>query len=216
MIPKSFHYLFGRDIFLIKMASPGDAESLHQSITESIDQLKEFCDWAHLPQSVEAQRRRLEATDSAQQLLSAFQFHIFLHSKLIGCFSLHQRVIAGALNWEIGYWIHSQYVGRGIGQLALDASLWVYTQALDADIYLMIHPNNIASLKIADKNSFVPLGTVIKKSNIDFSELPLCLFGASKNPRSPLFISPLFTDFDCEKIPGKIQKWKTNLLEVQF
>lgn len=221
MIPKSFYYLLNREIFFIKAASPDDAPNVHQAVMESLDQLKEYCDWAHLPQSIEAQRRRLEVSSAYQQVEPAFHFHIHLHSQLIGCFSLHKRFINTSMSWEIGYWVHSKYGGRGIGQLALDASTWIYSQALVGNVYLRIHPSNVYSLRIAKKGCFLLLGNTLLKSPISSKEHEMQLFGTNKDPKSllfsaQLFSSQLFVDFDSNQIPGRIQRWKTNLLEVQF
>jgi RimJ/RimL family protein N-acetyltransferase len=216
MIPKSFYYLFNGEIFFIKAATPDDAPSVHQAVIESLDCLKKYCDWAHLPQSIEAHRRRLEVSITSLEVDPAFHYHIYLRSQLIGCFSLHRRFMEASMNWEIGYWVHSKYVGRGFGQLALDASTWIYSQSLEGNIYLRIHSSNLYSLRIAKKGCYLPLGRTLHKSPITSEEHEMHLFGTNKDPNSQLFSAQLFADFDCNQIPGRIQRWKTNLLEVQF
>jgi ribosomal-protein-serine acetyltransferase len=94
-----------------------DADQLAQVITDNLDHLRPFMPWiAHEPLTADARRARIAqwATDAASG--GEEVCGVFLDGVIVGGSGLHHRIGPGGL--EIGYWVHKDYVRRGIATTA--------------------------------------------------------------------------------------------------
>jgi ribosomal-protein-serine acetyltransferase len=102
---------------LLRAWEETDAEQLAQAIGENHDHLRPFMPWiAHEPMSADARRTLIaqwasDAASGADEVCG-----VFLDGVIVGGSGLHRRLGPGGL--EIGYWVHKNYVRRGIATTA--------------------------------------------------------------------------------------------------
>jgi RimJ/RimL family protein N-acetyltransferase len=113
----------GRGICL-RRSDRGDSDELIVAVNRSLEHLRPWMPWAQqtaTPQSIGA---FLEQAVLDWDAGLEFQFAIRSvrdrqPDRLIGFCGLHDRVGAGIL--EIGYWVHVDHIGRGVGTAAAEA-----------------------------------------------------------------------------------------------
>ena len=102
---------------LLRAWEEADAERLAQAIGENIDHLRPFMPWiAQEPMSADARRTLIakwasDAAGGGDEVCG-----VFLDGLIVGGSGLHHRLGPGGL--EIGYWVHKNYVRRGIATTA--------------------------------------------------------------------------------------------------
>jgi len=102
---------------LLRAWEEADAERLAQAIGENIDHLRPFMPWiAQEPMSADARRTLIakwasDAAGGGDEVCG-----VFLDGLIAGGSGLHHRLGPGGL--EIGYWVHKNYVRRGIATTA--------------------------------------------------------------------------------------------------
>jgi len=102
---------------LLRAWEEADAEQLAQAIGENIDHLRPFMPWiAQEPMSADARRTLIakwasDAAGGGDEVCG-----VFLDGLIAGGSGLHHRLGPGGL--EIGYWVHKNYVRRGIATTA--------------------------------------------------------------------------------------------------
>ena len=141
--------------YIVRKYEQSDAVALVTAVTESCEHLRPWMPWIKFePQSV-AQREDLITTwNEAWENCSEFVMGIFLGDRVVGGTGLHLR---GDINTvDIGYWIHVDFVARGIATQVADAltstafSLWK-----EIDTVVIIHDEtNLASGKVPDRLGF--------------------------------------------------------------
>jgi ribosomal-protein-serine acetyltransferase len=89
-----------------------DATALYEVVMESIDHLRPWMAWVADGYSPQAAADFV--TQSADDWVTgtAFNYAIFVSGRLAGSASLMARVGPGGL--ELGYWLHPEFVGRGV------------------------------------------------------------------------------------------------------
>jgi RimJ/RimL family protein N-acetyltransferase len=94
-----------------------DARALCEAVSESLETLLPWMDWAHEP-LLGAAERRLEIGLAEKNWGSSGEsrYGIFVGDTVAGSCGLHRRV--GPRGLEIGYWLVPQFMGRGIATLA--------------------------------------------------------------------------------------------------
>ena len=106
-----------RGTLVLRAWEETDAEALALAIGESLDHLRPFLPWiAHEPMTLDARLALIAswATDRAtggDEVCGAF-----LDGAIVGGSGLHKRLGPGGL--EIGYWVHKDYLRRGIATTA--------------------------------------------------------------------------------------------------
>jgi RimJ/RimL family protein N-acetyltransferase len=149
----------------IRCYDPADAPVLKSAIDNNLDYLRQFLYWAYdHPISLDRHLTWLRKTRSNFDLGLDFVYGIFTgeESELIGGIGLHSRGSEGTR--EIGYWIHQDYAGQGLGTEA--TSSLVKTGFEIENIHrIVIHcdPRNHASAAIPRKLGF-QLETVLRSA----------------------------------------------------
>jgi RimJ/RimL family protein N-acetyltransferase len=90
-----------------------DAVGIATAVAESLPGLRRWMPWATEEAArPQTQRTRLEALLPRWDHGSEYQYVILVHDRVIGSMGLEARIGPRAL--ELGYWLHSEYTGRGI------------------------------------------------------------------------------------------------------
>jgi RimJ/RimL family protein N-acetyltransferase len=99
---------------VIRCYNPADVLLLENSVTESLDHLLPWMLWAAAePEPIAARLERLRRMRSNFDLNIDYVYGIFNleENRLLGGTGLHSRV--GPSAFEIGYWIHKDYINQG-------------------------------------------------------------------------------------------------------
>jgi ribosomal-protein-serine acetyltransferase len=97
-----------------------DAAALVDAVTESLNELLPWMPWAKFePQTVSQREELISTWDDEWVQRSNFTMGIFENDLCVGGTGLHLRGEEGTL--EIGYWVRSSHVGRGIAQRSSSA-----------------------------------------------------------------------------------------------
>lgn len=92
-----------------------DAAALVDAVTESLEELLLWMPWAKFePQTVSQREELISTWDDEWVQGSNFTMGIFENDQCVGGTGLHLRGEEGTV--EIGYWVRSSHVGRGIAQ----------------------------------------------------------------------------------------------------
>ena len=135
---------------------PDDAAALLTAVIESQEQLRPWMPWAD---AYDADNAAEYLRDCQAQWASgeAFAYAIIVGDRIVGSAGLHNRVGDGGL--EIGYWVHSDWTGRGI---ATDATAALTDAALALPgierVEIYHDAANGASGRIPAKLGYVRLG----------------------------------------------------------
>lgn len=103
----------GGEGLVLRRWVPDDAEALGRAVTESADHLRPWMAWiAHEPVPLAQRRARIEEWERDWSHGGDVILGVFLDERVAGGCGLHHRVAAGGL--EIGYWIHTALLRRGL------------------------------------------------------------------------------------------------------
>jgi len=132
---------------------PEDAPLLSAAIEASLEHLQEWVPWvAGEPRSLDERTALLRTFRAAFDRDEEYVYGIFNQdeSAVIGGTGLHRRDGGNCL--EIGYWIHVDYINRGLAT-EIAASLTKAAFAIHAVDWVEIHcdPNNIRSASVPRK-----------------------------------------------------------------
>lgn len=100
---------------VIRCWNPLDAPLLKAAVDESAEHLKPWMPWAHAePEELQKKVERLRQWRGYFDLGQDFVYGIFdpQETRVLGGTGLHTRLGPGAL--EIGYWIHKDFIHRGL------------------------------------------------------------------------------------------------------
>lgn len=101
------------DGLLLRRWEPADAEALGRAVAESADHLRPWMAWiAHEPVAVESRRAMIAEWEREWSTGGDVILGVFVDRRVAGGCGLHHRIGAGGL--EIGYWIHSAFLRRGL------------------------------------------------------------------------------------------------------
>lgn len=135
---------------------PGDAAALLAAVIESQEHLRPWMPWADSYDADNA-AEFLRDCDANWASGEGFAYAIVVGDQIVGSAGLHDRIGAGG--FEIGYWVHSGWTGRGI---ATDATAALTDAALELPGIdrVEIHHDaaNEASGRIPAKLGYVRLG----------------------------------------------------------
>ncbi len=131
----------------------GDAVALTEALHESREHLLPWMPWAEAePEPVEAKLELILDWREAHLEGRDFHFAIFAREdgQLLGVLGLHPRIGPGAL--EIGYWVRSSAVGRGVATEASAAAARVALEVMGAHrVEIRMDSRNTASERIPIK-----------------------------------------------------------------
>ena len=100
---------------MLRVCGPEDAPLLRAAIDNSLDYLRAWLPWAMKePSTLEDTRERLARGRARFEAGEDFQYAVFTpaEDRIIGGAGLHRR--SGPSSLEIGYWVHTDYVGQGL------------------------------------------------------------------------------------------------------
>ena len=99
--------------YLVRRYETSDAQALVDAVTDSYKHLEPWMTWIKFePQSVPQREELIKTWSEAWDHRTEFVMGIFLDDRVVGGTGLHLR---GDVNTvEIGYWVHVDYIGRGI------------------------------------------------------------------------------------------------------
>ena len=150
---------------LLRAPRAGDGPALHQAITESLPELREFLaslPWVAGEQSIESAEtfaRNAQANFIARKDLPYLLFDK-ASGQLIGASGLHRTVWATPKT-EVGYWCRSSMSGRGFVSEAVQALLGLAFDTLNAArVELITDEANAKSRSVAQRRGFVLEGTL--------------------------------------------------------
>ncbi len=141
--------LKGDDTLLLRRLRVRDAEALATAVNESLEHLRPWMPWVvHEPLSLRARRTMLAGRDREWHDGEDVMLGIIVGGRFAGACGLHRRIAPDGL--EIGYWVHSACLRRGI---ATQATRLLTTAALAQPgiTHVEIHTDvaNLASAAVA-------------------------------------------------------------------
>jgi RimJ/RimL family protein N-acetyltransferase len=141
--------------YIVRKYVPSDADALVIAVTESCEHLRPWMPWIKFePQSVNQREELIRSWNEAWEDRTEFVMGIFLDDRVVGGTGLHLRGDENTL--EIGYWVHVDYIGRGIATQVSQA-LTETTFALweEIDTVVIVHDEaNTASGKVPARLGF--------------------------------------------------------------
>jgi len=159
-------YRIETERLVVRCYQPSDARLLAESVSESTEHLKPWMPWAHdEPEPFVEKEKRLVRFRGMFDLCENYVYGIFNkeETKLIGGTGLHPRL--GDNELEIGYWIHKDYVRRGLVTESTAALIKVAFEIIHIHrIEIHCDPVNIASASVARKLGFTHEGTLRAKT----------------------------------------------------
>jgi RimJ/RimL family protein N-acetyltransferase len=155
---------------LIRAPKDQDAQMLYDAICESYEQLKPWMPWAQ--QKPILAELKANIRKARQQFYDREDLRLHLFEKetgeLVGCSGLH-RMDWNVRKFEIGYWVRSSYAGRGLITEAVAGITEFAIRKLDANrIEIRTHPENVRSIKVAERLGFTLEG-VLRRDRFDMN-----------------------------------------------
>jgi len=147
---------------VVRCWSPDDAVLLQSAIDVSLEHLRPWMPWvAQEPEPLPRKIRRLQRFRARFDAGRDFVWGLFDpdEKQCLGGIGLHRRIGAGA--GEIGYWVHADHTGRGLGTEAAAAVTRVgFRFEKLGRIEIHCEPDNVPSAAIPSKLGFVHQVTV--------------------------------------------------------
>ena len=159
-------YRIETERLVVRCYNPSDAQMLADSITENIEHLKPWMAWIHNePEPLQFKIDRLKRYRGDFDLNEDFVYGIFdkEETRLLGGTGLHTRI--GDAQLEIGYWMHKDFINRGLVTESTAALVKVSFEIIHTH-RLEIHcdPGNLASAAVPRKLGFTHEGTLRAKT----------------------------------------------------
>ncbi|WYP27441.1 GNAT family N-acetyltransferase [Alkalihalobacillus sp. FSL W8-0930] len=165
---------FETERLLIRAPKPGDGAKMYEAVSSSIEQLKPWLPFAHFEQSpelTEANIREAHVNFLTRKDLRLLVFHKET-GELVASSGLH-RIDWDVPKVEIGYWIRTEYSGKGYMTEAVQGITTFAFQELKARrVEIRCDAKNVKSRAIAERLNF-ELEAVLKQEAkaIDSEEL---------------------------------------------
>ena len=131
-----------------------DAAALVDAVTESLNELLPWMPWAKFEPQTSSQREDLISTwDDEWAQRSNFTMGIFENDLCVGGTGLHLRGEEGTL--DIGYWVRSSHVGRGIARRSSSALTTLALSLPEVSVVSIAHDiANVRSQRIPESLGF--------------------------------------------------------------
>ena len=159
-------YRIETERLVVRCYEPSDARLLAESVSENVEHLKPWMPWAHNePEPFVEKEKSVLRFRGRFDLNENFVYGVFnkQETKLLGGTGLHPRIGDNAL--EIGYWIHKDYIRRGLITESTSALIKVAFEVIHVHrIEIHCDPGNIASASIPRKLGFTHEGTLRAKT----------------------------------------------------
>lgn len=159
-------YRIETERLVVRCYQPSDAQLLADSVLESVEHLKPWMPWAHNePTPFEEKLQGVKRFRGRFDLNEDYIYGIFNleETKLLGGTGLHTRI--GDNQLEIGYWIHKDYINKGLVTESTSALIKVAFEVIHVHrIEIHCDPRNLASASIPRKLGFIHEGTLRAKT----------------------------------------------------
>jgi len=182
-------YRIETERLVVRCYQPADAHLLAESVTESIEHLKPWMPWAHSePTPFEEKLIGVKRFRGKFDLNEDFVYGIFNpeETKLLGGTGFHTRL--GDHELEIGYWIHKDYINKGLVTESTAALVKVGFEIIHIHrIEIHCDPRNLASASVPRKLGFTHEGTLRAKTPFLDYWIDSMIWGLLENeyPNSP-------------------------------
>ncbi|GAB4448655.1 MAG: GNAT family protein [Anaerolineales bacterium] len=159
-------YRIETERLVIRCYQPADTQLLANSILESLEHLKPWMPWAHdEPRSFELRLQGVQRFRGRFDMQEDYVYGIFdpQETRLLGSTGLHTRI--GERQLEIGYWLHKDYINRGLITESTAALIKVAFEVIHIHrVEIHCDPRNHASAAIPRKLGFTHEGTLRQKT----------------------------------------------------
>jgi RimJ/RimL family protein N-acetyltransferase len=159
-------YRIETERLVLRCYNPPDAQMIADSVGESLEHLKPWMPWAHNePEPVQLKVERLKRFRAEFDLGENFVYGIFNQeeTRVLGSTGLHSRI--GERQLEIGYWLHKDFVKKGLVTESTAALVKVAFEIIRVHrIEIHCDPGNFASAAIPRKLGFTHEGTLRAKT----------------------------------------------------
>lgn len=151
----------------------GDGRAINEAIQESAEDLRKWLPFAqHIPTVLQSEayicKDRLNFLERTDLVLHLFDKET---ETFIGSSGLH-RMDWNAGRFEIGYWLRSSYVGKGLITEAVKGITNFAIHELDANrIEIRVDSRNIRSKNVAERAGFTLEGTLRNWRRDEFGDL---------------------------------------------
>ena len=166
---KLFHnpaYRIETERLVLRCYNPPDAPLIADSVMESLEHLKPWMPWAfNEPEPIELKVERLKRFRAEFDLGENFVYGIFNkdETRVLGSTGLHSRI--GDQQLEIGYWLHKDFINKGLVTESTAALVKVAFEIIHVHrIEIHCDPGNLASAAIPRKLGFTHEGTLRAKT----------------------------------------------------
>jgi RimJ/RimL family protein N-acetyltransferase len=160
-------YRIETERLVVRCYQPSDARLLAESVNESLEHLKPWMPWVHdEPEPFVEKEKRMLRFRGMFDLQQDYIYGIFDpgETKLLGGTGLHTRL--GERELEIGYWIHKDYINRGLVTESTAALVRVAFEVIHVHrVEIHCDPGNLASAAIPRKLGFTHEGTLRAKTS---------------------------------------------------
>ena len=159
-------YRIETERLVVRCYQPSDAKLLAESVAENVEHLKTFMPWVHNePEPFEEKEKRILRFRGQFDMQRDYVYGIFNpeETKLLGGTGLHTRLDANEL--EIGYWMHKDYINKGLTTESTAALTQVAFEIIHVHrVEIHCDPANLASASIPRKLGFTHEGTLRQKT----------------------------------------------------
>lgn len=132
-----------------------DAHVLVEATESSLDELKPWMPWAHLPVTAESQVKVLRRFEASYFGGKDMVMGLFRDGALMTMVGLHPRVPHNPKGLEVGYWTPTEVSGRGWATRAARLAALYAFDRLDCDRLQVIHDEeNAGSRRVVEKCGF--------------------------------------------------------------
>jgi RimJ/RimL family protein N-acetyltransferase len=160
-------YRIETERLVVRCYQPSDTQLLADSVMESVEHLKPWMPWAHdEPRPFDVRLQGVKRFRGKFDLQEDYVYGIFNpeETKLLGGTGLHTRL--GEDQLEIGYWIHKDYINKGLVTESTAALVKVAFEIIHIHrIEIHCDPGNQASASIPRKLGFTHEGTLRQKTS---------------------------------------------------
>ena len=135
---------------------PGDGKELNAAILESISELKPWLPFARSTPTTDESEENVRRAHAKFCLREDLRFHFYDRSsgKMLGSSGLH-RIQWSLPSFEIGYWVRTEYQGKGYVSEAVNALTRFAFEYLQAKrVEIRCNARNVRSLAVMKRLGF--------------------------------------------------------------
>lgn len=137
----------------LRLLTLDDVSEEWQLLTESIDYLKQWVDWAQPTYTADDMRRDMANNVAKYEAGEMYAMGIYVSKKLVG--NVDIRDIVDGESAEVGYFLKKSHTGRGIATKSTRVLIeYVQEKHKVQTFYLTMYAGNDASKNVAERLGF--------------------------------------------------------------